>query len=785
MSQSTRQSEIPAAPLEAADPLSAHAILQFLHVVRYRRHVMFAALAVSLALGGLYYATATRYYDAQASLLILQMDNEVTSTSMGNERNSQGLMPTYQRLLASAVVLDGALRRIRPEHRVDLVDVPQQLWIETLRKNLKIAVASKTNILEITYRSRSSTAAVAVVNAVLSSYLEFMERTHKGNAAEIIDVLTREKDQLDGKLARKESEILKIREQFGDLGIRAGDKVLHPVVQRAIDLNTAAVEAQKKRYDLQGTAASVETALRNGEDLQHYMLAIEVTVGKEFLLSALGFNARDAQTLAAMEKSLLEDRAEQKTFMEFYGPAHPRVLEVRNRIKDTQEYLATYQDRVDQKMAQLRRTQLGPLLVNVLQQRLRDAWQHEQGLHKAFENARTEAVSLNCNLARLEIAEHDLKWLRSLHDVLLNQISNLDLKRDRGDIRTSVVSEPIAKDKHVSPRLIVVAIICLVGGLGLGLAAVYVLDALDDRFQTPEELRSALGTSVLAMIGSLESLPESGIESLQLHAAPSSGASEAFRTLRTALAFSGGDTQRLVVSSSEPGDGKTTIIANLAVAYAQAGKKTLLIDADMRRPGMTALLQMRGMTGLSEVLRQTDTMPQCAQVHIRPSGIAGLDVLPSGPRPVNPGELLSGLRLPELLAWAETVYDQILIDTPPALAATDAAVIGRLVDGVVLVVQPGKNQRRLVIRAAESFTGLGAALFGIVVNRITAEKDLGYYGYGYGYDYSAYGHEADDTRSTGKPSHKAAVSADDASGPIAQCPSTERQAYKVPQRRAA
>ena len=125
-----------------------------------------------------------------------------------------------------------------------------------------------------------------------------------------------------------------------------------------------------------------------------------------------------------------------------------------------------------------------------------------------------------------------------------------------------------------------------------------------------------------------------------------------------------------------------------------------------------------------------------AEARILATGVDNLDVLPSGPRRPNPGELLSGPRMVELLAWAESRYDQVLVDSPPILAAADAGIIGRLVDGLVLVVSPQKNQRRLVMRASDSLANVGVAMLGVVVNRIASGEHHGYgYGYGYGYDY--------------------------------------------------
>ncbi len=210
--------------------------------------------------------------------------------------------------------------------------------------------------------------------------------------------------------------------------------------------------------------------------------------------------------------------------------------------------------------------------------------------------------------------------------------------------------------------------------------------------------------------------------------------SEAFRTLRTALALSPHETDQIVISSSEPGDGKTTVLVNLAISSTQAGKKTLLIDADLRRPGLTKMLGMQGASGLSDLLRSEGDIGEMTAQFVSSTEINGLDVLPSGPRRPSPAELLSGPRFGDLLAWADSVYDQVLIDSPPVLAASDAQMIGRLVDGLILVVNPTKNRRRAVVRAAESFTSVGIKIVGVVANRIDSDKNSDY-GYGYGYSY--------------------------------------------------
>jgi capsular exopolysaccharide synthesis family protein len=160
----------------------------------------------------------------------------------------------------------------------------------------------------------------------------------------------------------------------------------------------------------------------------------------------------------------------------------------------------------------------------------------------------------------------------------------------------------------------------------------------------------------------------------------------------------------------------------------------------MRRPGLTKQFAYRGQKGLSTILRDKRSFDDCFAENIISTEMELLDVMPSGPRPMNPVELLGDARMSELLAWAESRYDRILIDAPPALAVADPAVIGRMVDGSILTVRPDRNRKYMVKRAAESLTSLGANILGMVVNQLPPNSDEYGYGYGYGYGYS-YGHD--------------------------------------------
>jgi capsular exopolysaccharide synthesis family protein len=713
--------------------------MRFLRVLRYRKSYVMTSVAVACLLGAFYYFTATRIYKATASLLITQTGGEMWNTSTSPQGSRDALTPTYERLFSSAVVLDGAIQRLiamPPTARIDLAGLSREDWREGLRGSLSANAVRGTSIIELSYRSKSPDAAEAVVDAVVQSYLDFMAKNHKDVSVEVAKILQKELAEKEQELRQKQRRLLEVVEASGALNLPDGGTVVHPVVQRVVRLNETLIEVQKQRLQLEASLAAVRAAVRNGGDLRQHLLTVEPTVGREVLMNALGLSPQYGELANQMEQQLLHDRARLITLQDYYGPTHPEVVELHLGIEGAERRLLDYQSQLDNRLKSIHEQRLGPMLVNMMEEKLAETWHNERQLIEEYKRGETEALRLNGRLAELELARNEVRRLTNWHETLLNQIANLDLRQEHRDVRVAIVSEPMASNEPVAPKRSMIGVLCLFGGISVGCALVYVLDLLDDRFRSPEEIKEQIGAPVLAMVRKLDSSPQGGAESLHMHVSPSSVECEAFRTLRTALAFSGAETNRVAITSSEPGDGKTTVLANLAVSYAQAGKSTLLVDCDLRRPGLSKLFDLRREPGVSDVLRGDVDIQVACQQRIQAAGVDGLDILPCGPKPPDPADLLSSSRFMDLIAWAETHYDQVLIDCPPVLAASDAAIVGRLVDGVILVVQPEKNHRRLVLRAAEILAAMDVSLFGTVANRMSDEKGGGYYGYGYGYDYA-------------------------------------------------
>ncbi|EXX91444.1 capsular biosynthesis protein [Paenibacillus darwinianus] len=211
---------------------------------------------------------------------------------------------------------------------------------------------------------------------------------------------------------------------------------------------------------------------------------------------------------------------------------------------------------------------------------------------------------------------------------------------------------------------------------------------------------------------------------------PKSPISEAYKILRTNIQFSNLDVdiQTIMVTSTAMGEGKSTTSANLAVTYAQAGRKVLIIDADLRKPTQHHILRVSNRVGLTSVLSH-----QCQlDAVLLDTTMDHLSIIPSGPIPPNPSEILASKRMNGLLEDLKSRFDIIIIDTPPVLAVTDAQIMAAQSDGVLMVVDSGKVKKDAALRAKASLDMVGAKLIGVVLNNISRSRSEGYYTYNYG-----------------------------------------------------
>ncbi len=303
---------------------------------------------------------------------------------------------------------------------------------------------------------------------------------------------------------------------------------------------------------------------------------------------------------------------------------------------------------------------------------------------------------------------------------------------------------PFKPDKQLN--MILAIVFGLLGGTGLA----FFLEYMDDTVKTKEELQKVTDVPLFGVIPNISARRgEVTRKDLYAYTQPKSTISEAFRGIRTALSYSSEkrENRLYLVTSSGPKEGKTTITINVATVMAYSGTRTLLIDADLRKPRVHKSFEADNSRGLTNVIIG-DAAPEDV---IQSTSIENLDILPSGPIPPNPSELLGRERMRELLEELREKYDRILLDTPPIGAVTDAAVLGRIVDSVILVVHAGKTRKKLIERGLEQLAQIDVEVSGIVLNNLRIGRRRYYPGYyHYYYYYSSYYGADDKGRSRGR-----------------------------------
>jgi len=282
----------------------------------------------------------------------------------------------------------------------------------------------------------------------------------------------------------------------------------------------------------------------------------------------------------------------------------------------------------------------------------------------------------------------------------------------------SVLDPAVQPTDAASPKLLLNVALGLILGTLLGLVIAFALASLDDTFKDAEDVEEVLHLPVLGTLGRLpEAAQKLGIYRLVMLLYPRSGAAEAFRTMRTNVEFADIDSgvRSLLVTSPASGDGKSTVAANLALAFAQAGRRTILVDADLRRPAIHDFFDLSNGYGLTSLIRSPEVI-ELGQV-LRVIDEPNLRVLTSGPLPPNPAELLGSNRMHSIVERLEAEADLVVFDSPPAGAVTDAAVISSLSDGTVLVVAAERTRRGAARSASEAVSRVGGHLLGVVLNR--------------------------------------------------------------------
>lgn len=725
-----------------------------------RKALLLLGVILGFVLGSLYYAQRQPLYQSVAQVLVVKKRPDVLPIPGEDARSAyyEDYLSTHLVLLRSRDLIRNAVK----DHNLGALPSlagsgdPTGIIIGSLgaaRDSRDPNSGTFTNLINLSYRGSNPEDCGKILEAVIKTYEKYMDDTYKNVSKEVLDKIRDLRDGVGKELREKEEEYRKFRLESSLVRRGKEGANLHEEHLSSIDQQITALELQ--RANKTAELEAIESAVKEGRSKSELMA----------IVSDLQNRARASSDGArSFDDMLLNLRIEERQLLEDYGQDHPKIRDVRAKMRMIKEHQLKRStddtsdshlskdeasgmpaDTIDAYMRTLK-YDLEKLRVN--ETKLREHYQAEHKKSREMIREQIEDERLNQEKSRLE----------RLYDGILSQLKAIDMTRDFGGYDAKVLSEP-GPGWQIEPRAFPIFSVSIFLGLVAGAGLAYLAEITDKSFRTPEEIRRRLGLPIVGHIPFLKSGEDA--KSARRNVAmdgtlvafhrPKSTEAEAYRGVRTALYFSTrGEGHKVIqITSPNQGDGKSTLTANLAISIAQSGKRVVLLDADFRKPRQHKVFGVNPNHGLASVISGEAQLKDA----VYETGVPNLSLMPCGPIPPNPAELLTSPKFKELLDEIRLMYDIVLVDTPPVLAVTDPSVVAPRVDGLLLVVRVSKNGRPAAERAKEILATLGAKTLGIVVNGVGRQSGFAAYSYGsyrsgYGYGNYSYGYAYGDGNET-------------------------------------
>jgi len=693
----------------------------------FRRHVwkivaviatcVLATFVVSARLQPIYQSTATVNVDRQAPSEVVGED----STRFVAPNDADQFLATQIKLIQSDAVLrpvaeqyhllslEGQTSSASTEREQLLASAPITL------KRLRVTRSPNTYLLLLSYRSPDAHLAADVANAVANSYLLQTYDLRIRSAAGMSTFMEKQLDELKAKM---EQSSLALAQFEKDLDVINPEEKTNILSARLLQLNTDYTTAQTDRV----RAEAAWNAIRSGS-----LEAAEAS--------------SQGDTLIKLYETLDQARQRFAVVKATYGTSHPEyrkaaseLAEVEKQFKDTRSSIA---ERV--------------------QAQYQESLNREQMLQAAVNQTKAEWDRVNASSFQYQQLKQEADADKALYNELIKKIREADINAGfhNNNIRIADVARPSLKP--VSPNMALNLVLAFLFSTLLAVGGAIVLDSLDTTLRDPEEASRFLGADVIATIpvdragAQLPRSPEGSVPGVLV---PRNGHNghrkdyyhgvssfdEAIRSLRNTILLSDFDSRlhSIVLTSATPGEGKTTLAAHLAIANAGRGKKTLLVDGDLRRPSLHSKFGLNPQTGLSNVLTGELSWEE---VVVPIEGKSNLSLIPAGLGSHRAADLI-GPRLATLLDEFAKEYDLVILDSPPLVGFAECLQMAAAADGVLIVSLAGETKRRAVAEAIGTLRRLRANILGVVLNQMshnTSPDGSSYYG-NYSY-YSRFGHE--------------------------------------------
>lgn len=704
-----------------------------------RRWVIASVFTITVLLAVLVTLRQTKIYSAGTTLVIdlhapRVLNNEqvqdVVETGTGGFWFSKEYYVTQYRVIMSRAVARRVVDKLRLAKDLRFLGLDQVADeqerarelarldpVEVLQDRIKLLPVKDSRVVRIEVEDRDPTWSATLANAVAEAYIAENLSVRSTMTQSASEWLETQLADLEAKLSRSTDALFEFKRRH-DIVATGWEDRQSMVTQRLVAVNEALTKARVARAQLEARteqmSAVVDAFAARGP------AALEESGGDGFAL------VNQSLTVQALKTRYFEVLAECADSEVRYFPGHPKLQACAAKASTAREALVR---------------EVRTILEGARREYL-EAVETERKLTRLLAQAKSDAFELN---------QHEKDYLelkrandnnRRLYELVLQRLKETGVTgmMQMSNVRILDRAEP--PELPVRPRagrnLALAAVIGLVAGIVLAA----LLEGLDTTLTAREQIEELLALPFLGIIPTIDAATGAVAgpagKDLAVHGSPTSAAAECLRSIRTNLLFMSPEKplRTILVTSSSPGEGKTTAAASLAQIMADGGSRVLLVDADMRRPRVHKIFGLPSTGGLSSVI----VGEVAIDAAIRRTEIPNLDVLPCGPVPPNPNELLHTASFEALLRDVAGRYDRVIIDSPPAGVVSDAVVIGTRVDGTVLVVKAAHTSRHAALRTTRALTDVKARLFGVVMNAV----DLTDQRYGYSYEYYRYGYYAPD-----------------------------------------
>jgi len=666
------------------------------------RWIVSVTIVVSLMIGLIYITKAAPIYTSKSRVYVEQSGPRILTEAEGVMTQSKNYLYTQAELLKSTPILSAAIENI-DTRRLMIFDKIDNPVIYLQEKALDVTVGKKDDIITIACDAPHPDEATQLVNSVVDAYITYHEKHKKKTVAEVLKILQKQKREREQELAETLTSMMDFKSR--NIALAFEHRNSNIVLDTLDRLSAEMTHAQFETIEAESAYETLKSLLEEPEGIEHY---IEME------------SAERAYSPTTNERIELKMRLKQ---------LEDELIDLTSRAKPDHPWVQALQQRVDRVKKQLADWDRGFLRIRlaIVEREYEQAEEKEKQKARLFENQRQQAIQLQKQLSEYTILQSRWDQTKKHCDILDNRIEEINITEDAGCLNISIleVARPSEKPSgpHKAKYLTATTILGFILSIGLALLR----EELDQRLHSVDDIAGFLDLPVLGTMPSFSQRHSSVSLGQKVHLDPMSSWSEACRTIRTAVFFGApkARAKTILVTSPTQADGKSTLASNLAIAMAQAGQKTLILDADFRRSMQHEIFEVNHQNvGLSTILAGITPSADA----IRSTHIEALKLLPCGPEVPNPSEMLNSDVFSQLLEILSDRYDRIIIDSPPVMPITDALILAAICNITILVVRMNKSTRKTSLHARDGLLSIGANVLGVVVNDVPKEGHYGYYG---------------------------------------------------------